>query len=217
MGIPRTGWFLRGRPATGMTGPWKTDRRAVFIDKDGTLVRNVPYNVDPAHLHFTAHALEALQALDRAGYALIVVSNQPGLALGRFTRAQLVALRQALTLKLRDEGGIALTAFHVCPHAPGEACLCRKPAPGLLYQAARRHGIDLARSWMIGDILDDVEAGRRAGTRTVLLDVGNETQWRLSPLRTPHHRCADLGEAAALILRHDGADRASARAGVSAP
>jgi histidinol-phosphate phosphatase family protein len=187
------------------------DRPAVFIDKDGTLVENVPYNVDPALLRFTPHALGALRTLERAGYALVVVSNQPGLALGRFTRAQFVALQQALVAKLRDEGGVELTALHVCPHAPpgagGWTCLCRKPAPGLLYQAARRHGLDLARSWMIGDILDDIEAGRRAGTRTVLLDVGNETEWRMTPLRTPHYRCRDLGEAAAFIQQQGYAEQ----------
>jgi len=187
------------------------DHRAVFIDKDGMLVEEVPCNVDPSHLRFTSHALEALLMLERAGYALVIVTNEPGLALGHFTRAQFVALQQALVSKLRDEGGVQLTAFHVCPHAPpgsgGWTCLCRKPAPGLLYQAARRHGLDLTRSWMIGDLLDDIEAGRRAGTRTVLLDVGNETQWRVSPLRTPHHRCGDLGEAAAFILQHAYADQ----------
>ncbi len=194
------------------------DHRAVFIDSDGTLVESVPDGADSQHLHFAPRALEALQKLDRAGYALVIVSNQPGLALGHFTRGQLVTAQQALASKLRDEGGVELTAFHVCPHAPpqlgGPTCLCRKPAPGLLYQAARRHGLDLARSWMIGDRLDDIEAGRRAGTRTVLLDLGNETEWRMTPLRTPHHRCPDLGEAAALILQQAYAEAAVSYAGV---
>jgi hypothetical protein len=82
-------------------------------------------------------------------------------------------------------------------------CLCRKPAPGLLRQAARAHRIDLQRSWMIGDILDDIEAGRRAGCRPVLLDVGSETVWRMSPLRTPHHRAPNLLEAARAIIAAD--------------
>lgn len=219
MKLHRMSEFVHVRVPPAITGPWKMDHRAVFIDKDGTLVENVPYNVDPGHLRFTSHALEALQSLERAGYALVVVTNQPGLALGRFTRAQLVALQQALVSKLRDEGGIHLTAFQVCPHAPSGpgswTCLCRKPAPGLLYQAARRHGLDLARSWMIGDILDDVEAGRRAGARTVLLDVGNETEWHLTPLRTPHHRCMDLGEAASFLLQQEHAEQDFSDAGVA--
>jgi histidinol-phosphate phosphatase family protein len=195
------------RPArtTGAAGA----RRAVFLDKDGTLVMDVPYNVDPARLRFTPRALEGLLALDRAGYALVVVTNQSGLAAGRFSRAEFGRLQRALEQRLRDEAGITLAGFYTCPHAPGPSpalgCLCRKPAPGMLRQAALVHGLELGRSWMVGDILDDVEAGHRAGCRTVLLDVGNETVWRRSPLREPDHRVRDLLEAARAILAHDAA------------
>ncbi|HEU4459118.1 MAG TPA: HAD-IIIA family hydrolase [Methylibium sp.] len=182
-------------------------RPAVFLDKDGTLVENVPYNVDPSQLRFTRGALPALRALADAGFALVVVTNQPGLALGRFRRAEFQVLEDALRTRIREEGGVTLTDFMVCPHAPAtptNSCLCRKPAPGMLRQAAVAHRLDLAASWMVGDILDDVEAGRRAGARSLLLDVGNETVWRMSPLRTPERRCADLLEAASHILRHRG-------------
>ena len=179
-------------------------RRAVFIDKDGTLVVDVPYNVDPARLQFTPHAIEALRLLDAAGYALFIVTNQPGLAAGRFSRAEFARLQKALTDRVAAEAGVALAGFYTCPHEPAPraalACLCRKPAPGMLRQAARAHRLDLRRSWMIGDILDDVEAGRRAGCRSVLLDVGNETVWRRSPLREPDHRASDLLDAARHIV-----------------
>jgi D-inositol-3-phosphate glycosyltransferase len=178
-------------------------RPAVFLDKDGTLVEDVPFNTDPACLRFTAGALPALQALASHGFALLVVTNQAGLATGRISPGGFERLRVALEARLRDEAGVRLDGFYVCPHAPGPdgapACHCRKPAPGLLHQAAAVHGLDLDRSWMVGDILDDVEAGRRAGCRSVLLDVGNETQWRAGPLREPHHRCSGLWEAAQLI------------------
>ncbi len=82
-------------------------------------------------------------------------------------------------------------------------CSCRKPKPGLLKQAAREHGIDLRRSWMIGDILDDIEAGHRAGCKTVLVDAGNETEWALSRTRMPAHVVGDLGQAAAVIVALD--------------
>jgi D-glycero-D-manno-heptose 1,7-bisphosphate phosphatase len=182
-------------------------KRAVFLDKDGTLVDDVPYNADPARLAFTPHALDALHLLDAHGYALVVVTNQSGLGRGLFERAAFARLQAALVAMLEREG-LRLAGFYVCPHAPSgdprrPACLCRKPAPGLLRQAARALDIDLARSWMVGDILNDVEAGRRAGCRTVLLDVGHETEWLLSPLRTPHHRCADLLHAARTIVDHD--------------
>jgi histidinol phosphatase-like enzyme len=105
------------------------------------------------------------------------------------------------------DAGARLDGFYACPHAPANAdaspCDCRKPAPGLLRQAAREHDLDLAQCWMVGDILDDIEAGRRAGCRTVLMDVGNETEWQMSALREPNLRAADLLEAARLI-RHAG-------------
>lgn len=188
-------------------------RKAVLLDKDGTLVVDVPYSVDPAKLCFTANALAAMQRLDRAGYALVVVTNQPGIATGRFSRGDFIALQKALTQRIRDEAGVELTGFMTCPHAPdasgAPACLCRKPAAGLLRQASLAHRLDLQRSWMVGDILNDIEAGRRAGCRTILLDVGNETEWRTSPLRTPHHRAADLLEAAQIILQSDAAPAAA--------
>lgn len=174
--------------------------RAVFLDKDGTLVEDVPYNVDPARLRFTPHAGEGLRRLVAAGYLVIVITNQPGVALGLFDAVALERLAQALSDRLRVEG-VELSGFYACPHAEGPPdCGCRKPAPGLLLQAAQEHQVDLSASWMIGDILNDVEAGRRAGCRTVLLDVGHETVWDLSPLRRPLHRVADLRAAAQAIL-----------------
>jgi histidinol-phosphate phosphatase family protein len=182
-------------------------KRAVFLDKDGTLVEDVPYNVDAALLRFTPHAFDGLRLLADHGYALIVVSNQSGIGRGLFDRAALARLQSALEAMLAD-GGITLAGFYVCPHAPSAdpkrpACLCRKPAPGLLRQAARALDLDLGASWMVGDILNDIEAGRRAGCRTVLLDVGHETEWKRSPLREPHHRATDLLDAARIIVGHD--------------
>jgi histidinol-phosphate phosphatase family protein len=166
----------------------------VFIDKDGTLVENVPYNVDPERIALTANALEAVATLARRGYRVIVVSNQPGAALGRFREEALKAVAQKLHRLVPS-----LDAFYYCPHAPADKCACRKPAPGMLERAAREHGVELGASWMVGDILDDVEAGRRAGCRTILLDNGNETEWRAGAQRVPHYVARDLGEAAAII------------------
>ena len=179
-------------------------RAAVFIDKDGTLIEDVPYNTDPARVRFTPNALRGLQQLARGDFALFIATNQPGLADGRIAWQAFDALRAHIDQRLRDDAAIVLDGWCVCPHAAASAvaCACRKPAPGLLRQAAAEHDIDLARSWMVGDILDDVEAGRRAGCSTVLLDVGNETEWHLTAQREPHHRCADLGAAAAWIVAH---------------
>jgi histidinol-phosphate phosphatase family protein len=168
--------------------------KAVFVDKDGTLVENLPYNVDPARIALTPGAAEGLAALAARGYRVIVVSNQPGVGLGRFPEGAI----HNVARRLREL--VPLDGFYYCPHAPHAGCDCRKPAPGLLERAALEHGLSLAECWLVGDILDDIEAGRRAGCRTVLLDNGNETEWELTLERVPDHIVHDLGEAAALIL-----------------
>lgn len=170
-------------------------RKAVFIDKDGTLVENVPYNVDPARVALTRGAAGACRTLARQGYRVFVVSNQPGIALGKFACADLAAVFAELELQVPSIDG-----FYFCPHGPEDRCACRKPACGMLRRAAREHGVDLGRSWMVGDILDDVEAGRRAGCRTVLVDNGNETEWRKAVLRAPDHVVSNLLEAAHVIV-----------------
>jgi histidinol-phosphate phosphatase family protein len=168
--------------------------KAVFIDKDGTLVQNLPFNVDPLRIALTRGAGEGVRALAGAGYEVIVVSNQPGVAMGRFTEDALQGVEQ----RLREL--VPLDGFYYCPHAADAGCRCRKPAAGLLERAAREQGIALGESWLIGDILDDIEAGHRAGCRSVLIDNGNETEWCLTPARVPDHIVRDLSQAAALIL-----------------
>lgn len=184
---------------------------AIFLDKDGTVIEDEPFNVDPVRMHFTANAGAGLRLLQSAGYALIVVSNQPGLALGRFTSDALNGCLNALREKLRGEG-VSLSDIYYCPHASSpRSCDCRKPAPGMLLRAAREHDVSLPESWLIGDILDDVEAGNRAGCRSVLLDVGNETVWRRGPFRAPTLQCRDLLDAAESILAVEKVARGNAR------
>lgn len=187
-----------------------TGDRAVFLDKDGTMIDDIPYNVDPSLMTLAPGAAEGLPLLHRLGYRLVVVSNQSGVARGYFAKSAIAAVEDRLRSMLA-ELGVPLAAFVYCPHHPegavaeyAIACDCRKPAPGMILRAARAHGIDPARSWLVGDILDDVEAGRRAGCRTILIDNGNETEWVLSPGREPHHRAADLAQAAQIIAEADG-------------
>ena len=171
---------------------------AIFLDKDGTLIDDVPYNVDPRRISLAPGAAAGVRRLSRLGYRFLVVSNQPGVAQGRFDAAALEPVRQRLA-QLLDEQGAHLQGFYYCPHGPDEGCACRKPRAGMLTRAAAEHSVDLAASWMIGDILDDVEAGARAGCRTILIDNGNETMWLRSPLRTPTWIASDLDAAAQLI------------------
>lgn len=183
--------------------------KAVFLDKDGTLIEDVPYNVDPKLIELTLGAVEGLQLLYAAGYSLIVITNQSGIAHGYFPESALVAVERQLR-QLLAAVGVSLAGFYYCPHHPDGIvqefalnCSCRKPEPGMLLDAVTRHDIDMQQSWFIGDILNDVEAGRRAGCRTILIDNGNETQWQLSPERSPHYTVADLTAAARVITSAD--------------
>lgn len=181
-------------------------QRAVFLDKDGTLIDNVPYNIDPTLIRLAPNAAAGLRMLYEQGYVIIVISNQSGVARGYFLESDLHAVEQRLA-QLCTAAGAQLADLYYCPHHPhgsvpayARACWGQKPSPGLILKAAQDYNIALSESWFIGDILDDVEAGRRAGCRTVLLSNGHETEWQMSPLRTPHAVAPDLQAAAALIL-----------------
>jgi D-glycero-D-manno-heptose 1,7-bisphosphate phosphatase len=180
-------------------------RAAVFLDKDGTLVDNVAYNADPDRVTLTRRAGEGLRQLRRLGFELVVVSNQSGVARGLFPESALAGI-EARVRELLAEEGVSLAAFLYCPHHPAGVvvgyarhCSCRKPSPGLLQRAASDHDLCLDASWMIGDTLDDVDAGRRAGCRTILLDSGGETEWRVTDARVPDYVVADLWLAARTI------------------
>ncbi|HEY9620466.1 MAG TPA: HAD family hydrolase [Crinalium sp.] len=183
--------------------------KAVFLDKDGTLIENVPYNVNPDKIQLCQGAVEGLRSLHQAGYKLFIITNQSGIARGYFLESALSTVESRLR-ELLLEIGVPLAGFYYCPHHPdgvvapyATECECRKPQPGLLLQAAREHEIALTQSWFIGDILHDIEAGRNAGCRTILINNGNETEWQLSSQRLPHHLVADLHEAARVITAID--------------
>ncbi|PPS42299.1 HAD family hydrolase [Chroococcidiopsis sp. TS-821] len=183
--------------------------KAVFLDKDGTLIEDVPYNVDPLKIRLCAGAVEGVQRLAAAGYELFIVTNQSGVARGYFSESALVAVEKHLRRVLGDFG-VAISGFYYCPHHPQGIveefaidCDCRKPRPGLLKKAAQENHIDLLQSWFVGDILNDVEAGNIAGCRTILIDNGNETEWQLSRQRLPHHIVKDLTAAAKVITALD--------------
>ena len=183
--------------------------RAIFLDKDGTLVDDVPMNVDPARVRLARGALDALVRLHALEFRFAVISNQPGIARGLFAEEALQPVASRLRALL-GAAGVPLDGFFYCPHHPDGtvaryrmSCDCRKPAPGLIHRAASLLGAELARSWLVGDILDDVEAGRRAGCRTVLLDAGGETEWVVTESRTPDFVARSFAEVAEGIIAAD--------------
>jgi D-glycero-D-manno-heptose 1,7-bisphosphate phosphatase len=163
------------------TLPYSIQRRpAVFLDRDGTLVYPRHYPTRPEELVLYDGLPARLRRLQEEGYLLVVVTNQSGLARGLFTEADLARMHSSLRERLLAHG-VWIDAIYHCPHHPdgrvphlATECECRKPKPGMLVQAASDLGIDLATSWFVGDILDDVEAGNRAGCQTVLVDLGTE-------------------------------------------
>jgi D-glycero-D-manno-heptose 1,7-bisphosphate phosphatase len=157
-------------------------QRAIFLDRDGTLVHARHYPCRPEDLVVYDGITPWLRALQQAGLKLIVVTNQSGIARGYFTEEDLAEMHAHLARTLESDG-VVVDAFYFCPHHPdGKVeelairCDCRKPHPGMLLSAAREFDLNLAGSWFLGDILDDVEAGNRAGCRSILVDLGTESR-----------------------------------------
>ena len=168
---------------------------AVFLEKDGTLLEKVAAQGD-RRIRLRPGAVDALLLLSGLGYEVFVVSNQPGVAHGEFPYGALDAVAAHLD-DLFLAHGFKLSGCYWCPHDPDGTvteyafeCACRKPKPGLIEAAAREHGIDLARSWMIGGDMDDIEAGERAGCNTILIgeDAPNLLEAAASIMRARENR-----------------------------
>lgn len=185
------------KPASNGTPARRTGKnRAVFLDRDGTL------NVDHGYVHrfddweWTPGAIAALTRLKAAGYLLIVVTNQSGIARNYYSVGDMEALHNRVN-EILTGAGAAIDAFYFCPHHPdfSTECDCRKPLPGMLLTAAREWSIDTASSWMVGDSERDVEAGLAAGCRAILLTGERKNSMPFSA-RT-------LDDAADIILDND--------------
>jgi D-glycero-D-manno-heptose 1,7-bisphosphate phosphatase len=167
--------------------------RAVFLDRDGTLMEDVHYCGDPARVRVYPGVPEALRRLKAAGFLTFIVTNQSGIGRGLITEAQYRAVQEEL---LRQLGAGAIDASYFCPDAPEAPSQRRKPEPGMVLEAAAEYGIDLSQSFFIGDKSDDIECGRRAGTRTILVRTGYGAEQRCDP----DFVAPDLARAVALVV-----------------
>jgi D-glycero-D-manno-heptose 1,7-bisphosphate phosphatase len=177
----------------------------VFLDRDGTLVVERHYLADPARVELVEGAAAALKELAAAGYALVVVTNQSGIARGLYGEAEYRAVQRRIEELLRREG-VELDGVYHCPHHPDYTgpCECRKPAPGLFRRAARELGLDVSRSACIGDRIKDVLPARELGCAAILVRTGyGEEQARDAPEWVRVER--DLAAAAEAILAVDRA------------
>jgi len=181
----------------GVDGGDAVKNKAVFLDRDGVLNQAVVRNGTPyppanaAELVLAPDAKAALQELKEQGFLLLVVTNQPDVAKGITTRAAVEEINRKLASEL------PVDEVFVCYHHDSDHCDCRKPKPGMLLEGARKHDVDLAESFMVGDRWRDVEAGQNAGCRTVFIDGGYEER---QPARPADTRVHSLKAAADWIL-----------------
>lgn len=179
-------------------------RAAVFLDRDGTICEEVGYLNHVSRFRMFPFAAAALQRLNDAGYAVIVVSNQSGVARGYFPESLVQQVNQLMVQQL-SEAGAKVDAVYYCPHASSDNCSCRKPKTGMLERAASEHGIDLKRSFVVGDRHGDVQLAQNAQASGILVRTGygeGELAWHAAKWPTPPDFIADdLSEAVDWILR----------------
>jgi len=175
-------------------------RPAVFLDRDGTINREIHYLHEPEKFELLPGVIEALRSIQGMGYRLIVVTNQPGIGLGYYTKEDFFRVNLAM-FKALSEQGILLDKVYFCPHSESEKCECRKPGQALVQRAVDELNVDLRKSWFVGDRPTDVETGKRAGMRTILLTQKEITKTEDSN-QDPDYRCRDLSEAARKIKKY---------------
>jgi len=223
LGVPRKGIVSRASPRSTGRQPVELEpgtpaagaraRPAAFLDRDGTLNEAVPDPISgapesplaPEDVRLLPGAAASVRELSAAGYLVICVSNQPAAAKGKITVEQVLAAHERV-LELLAQEGADIDASRLCLHHPdgvaselAGSCRCRKPEPGMLLDAARALGIDLASSWMLGDTDSDISAGRAAGCRTVLLEYPGSAHKRLGVVQ-PDLIAADLADGVRQLL-----------------
>jgi D-glycero-D-manno-heptose 1,7-bisphosphate phosphatase len=197
---------VTGQPTAQHVQPASPGRPAVFFDRDGVINENQDggYIQSWESFRFLPGAVESIAAIHRAGYAVVIVTNQAGIGRGYMTATTLEQIHTRMIAAIRAGGG-QVDAVLYCPHLPESGCACRKPQPGMLRQAASRLGLDLQRSVLIGDHLTDLQAGLAAGCRTILVLTGRGHASSETVRRDPRFAgaavVANLPAAVGLILK----------------
>jgi D,D-heptose 1,7-bisphosphate phosphatase len=177
----------------------KKSKPAVFLDRDGTLLTERGYLCDPEKIRFYRFVAPALRHLQKAGFRLIVVTNQSGVGRGYFSLAQLIKINRRFSAMLKSQG-IRIDGIFYCPHLPTAGCRCRKPNPHLLQKAARRWKIPLSASYVIGDQMTDINMAAASRVQPVLVLTGSGRRNRLPALQKGAKVTRDLRSAASWIL-----------------
>jgi D-glycero-D-manno-heptose 1,7-bisphosphate phosphatase len=177
----------------------RTGRPAVFLDRDGVLIVEKDFLNSTEDIEFYPETIESLRSI-KSQYLKIVISNQSGVARGYFSSKDVEKLNSHLSELLADNG-ISIDAWYFCPHGPDDGCSCRKPAPGMILEAADKLDIDLSKSWIIGDKSSDIEAGMTSGVKTILVKSGYAGAEPGSRDIKPDFTAADIREAVDYINR----------------
>lgn len=171
-------------------------KKAIFLDRDGTIIIDKVYLNDPDQIEYLPLVIEGLRSLRDQGYVFVVVTNQSGIARGIVQVDRLMETHRRIQAHF-SQFGIDLSRYYWAPYSVESNHWMRKPNPGMLLTAAQDHGIDLTQSWMVGDRFSDIQAGQKAGTKTILLP-GVETLSKQQK-QTPDHLCSNLLECAQMI------------------
>ncbi len=179
----------------------KKMNKAVFFDRDGTLIRDTHYISSPAEIAFYRSSFAAIRLLKKAGYKLIIITNQSGIARGYFSREQLARIHGKMNRILKEHHA-AVDGLYFCPHLPARKCSCRKPAIGMIKKARKDFNLDLKNSFFIGDKRTDIHCAHNFGGTAVLVLSGKGRKERpLFRRRKPRHVSPTLYDAARWIIR----------------
>jgi histidinol-phosphate phosphatase family protein len=177
--------------------------KAVFLDRDGTMTKDVPYCSRPEDLELLPTVGEGIRLLNDSGFRVIVITNQSGIARGYFTEETLWEIHQ----KMRNDllrCGAKVDAIYHCPHLPDEGCECRKPKPGLVFRAARDYRVELGRAFFFGDQWHDIEAGHLAGCKTALISRSGTWEAAGGHIIEPDFIASDFLEACNWAVEFEG-------------
>ena len=184
-----------------MTSIFKKNK-AVFIDRDGTIARDVPYCSKPEDFELLPDVIEGICALNQAGYKIVIITNQSGVGRGYFTEEMLGRIHEKMIDDFK-KGNARIDGIYYCPHHPSANCDCRKPKPTMFLRAAKDLNIDFNHSYMVGDMSQDIEAGQKVGCKTVFVEGGSQPAD--TPLDTqPDYFVGSFAEAVEWILADTG-------------
>jgi rfaE bifunctional protein nucleotidyltransferase chain/domain len=146
----------------------KQKKKAVFLDRDGTINKHVDFLHEPKKFEFLPNALKGIKRMQEKGFEIIIITNQQGIGLGYFPEEDFFKVNRKMLSEM-NENKIKIMGIYFCPHTEADNCECRKPKPGLIIKAAKEHNIDLSKSYMIGDTKEDIDSGKKAEIKTIIL------------------------------------------------